>query len=60
MVKTYEQMGMGEQHAQMMDILKEADALSAWEKTLLIFNNNFFFSLFLTFIVALVASWRKR
>ena len=60
MVKTYEQMGMGEQHAQMMGILKEADALSAWEKTLLIFNNNFFFSLFLTFIVALVASWRKR
>ena len=57
MVKTYQQMGMGEQHAQMMDILAEADGLSAWEKTLLIFNNNFFFSTILSFIVAGVASY---
>ena len=60
MVKTYEQMGMGEQHAQMMDILKEADALSNWEKTLLIFNNNFFFSLILSFVVAWVSSWKVK
>ncbi len=59
MVKTYEQMGMGEQHAQMLEILKETDALSAWEKTLLIFNNNFFFSLILSIIVAVVASWKR-
>ena len=60
MLKMYEQMGMGEQHAQMMDILAEADGLSSWEKTLLIFNNNFFISLFLTIIVAWVASWKRK
>lgn len=59
MVKTYEQMGMGEQYAQMMDLLKETDGLSPWEKTLLIFNNNFFFSLILSVIVAVVASWKR-
>lgn len=56
MVKTYEQMGMGAQHAQMQEILIEADGLSAWEKTLLIFNNNFFFSIILSLVVAWVAS----
>ncbi len=59
MVQTYEQLGMEEQHVQMMDILKEADGLSAWEKTLLIFNNNFFISLFFSIIVAFVTSWKK-
>ena len=59
MVKMYEQMGMGDQHAQMMSILAEADALSAWEKTLMIFNNNFFISMFLSVIVAFVASWQR-
>ncbi len=59
MVKTYEQMGMGEQHVQMQQILTEADGLSAWEKTLLIFNNNFFFSIILSLFVAWVASWRR-
>lgn len=55
MVSTYEQMGMGEQRVQMMDVLREADRLSSWEKTLLIFNNNFFFSIILSFFVAGVA-----
>ena len=55
MVSTYEQMGMGEQRVQMMDVLREADGLSSWEKTLLIFNNNFFFSIILSFFVAGVA-----
>lgn len=59
MVQTYEQLGMGAQHAQMMDILRETDGLSAWEKTLLIFNNNFFISLFYSFIVAVAATWRR-
>jgi hypothetical protein len=43
----------------MMSILAEADALSAWEKTLMIFNNNFFISMFLSVIVAFVASWQR-
>lgn len=59
MVKTYEQLGMSDQHLQMLDILRETDGLSAWEKTLLIFNNNFFISLFFSFIVAFVASWKR-
>ena len=61
MVTMYEQMGMGEQHAQMMSILDETEALSAWDKTLLMFNNNFFFSIFLSLPVAFVVShdWRK-
>jgi len=59
MVQTYEQLGMGVQHAQMLDILQETDGLSAWEKTLLIFNNNFFISLFFSVIVAFIASWKR-
>ena len=59
MVQMYEQMGMADQHAQMMNILADADGLSAWEKTLLIFNNNFFVSLILSVIVAWVASWKR-
>lgn len=59
MVQTYKQLGMEAQHEQMLDILKETDGLSAWEKTLLIFNNNFFISLFFSFIVALAASWKR-
>ena len=59
MAKTYEQMGMEVQHAQMLEILAEVDGLSAWEKTLVIFNNNFVFSLVLSLVVAWVASWSR-
>ena len=59
LVATYQQIGMGEQYKQMMSMMEEMDGLSAFEKTLLIFNNNFFFSIILSFVVAIVASWSR-
>ena len=56
-VATYQQIGMGEQYEQMMHMMEEVDALSPLEKTLAIFNNNFFFGLLLSFVVAIVASY---
>ena len=57
MTSAYQQMGLGAQYAQMLDMMDEVDSLSAFEKTLLIFNNNFFFSIILSFLVAIVASY---
>ena len=57
MVGMYEQMGMGEQYSQMMSMLDELDGLSALEKAMAIFNNNFFCSIFASFVVAVVASY---
>ncbi|NLV52627.1 MAG: DUF4199 domain-containing protein [Bacteroidales bacterium] len=60
MTKTYQQMGMASQQTQMINILKEIDVLSAWEKTLVVFNNNFFFSVILSFVAAFVASRKSK
>lgn len=59
LVSTYQQMGMGEQYTQMAEMMEEVDGLSPFEKALLIFNNNFFFSIILSFVVAIVASWKR-
>lgn len=59
MVSTYQSMGMGEQYNQMLDMMREAGGLSALDKALIIFNNNFFYSLIFSFIVAFVASYKK-
>ncbi|MBQ9665723.1 MAG: DUF4199 domain-containing protein [Bacteroidaceae bacterium] len=60
MVSTYRQMGMGEQYSQMMSMLKEVNDLSVMEKALAVFNNNFFFSIFMSFIVAIAASYNLK
>ncbi len=60
MVETYRQLGMGDQYAQMLELLKQVDSLSAFDKTLAIFNNNFFWGLILSFIVAVVASYNLK
>ncbi len=57
MVTTYQQLGMGMQYEQMMQMVDELDNMSAFDKTLLIFNNNFFFGLIMSFLVAVVASY---
>lgn len=59
-VTTYQQMGMNEQYQQMLSMLEEANAFSTWEKTLVIFNNNFFFSILLSLVVAIVASYNLK
>lgn len=55
--KTYEHIGMSDSYNEMMQLLNEASSLSSFEKTLALFNNNFFMSLFLSFLVAFVASF---
>lgn len=57
MVTTYQQIGMGEQYEQMISMLQQMDNLTPFEKTLLIFNNNFFISIILSFVVGIVASY---
>lgn len=57
MAAMYRQIGMGEQYAQMLQMMQELEELSPLEKALAVFNNNFFFSLFWSFIVAIVASY---
>lgn len=59
-VTTYRQMGMGEQYDQMLSMMGDIEALSAWEKTLMVFNNNFFVSVVLSLLVAIVASYDLR
>ena len=56
-VNTYQQIGMGEQYSQVMKMMDELNDLSAFDKTLMIFNNNFFFSLVMSLVVAFVASY---
>lgn len=60
MVTTYQQIGLGEQYEQMQKMLGEMNSLSALEKTLMVFNNNFFFSIIMAFVVAFVASYDLR
>jgi hypothetical protein len=60
MVTAYQQLGMGEQYEQMTSMLREMDELTAFEKALLVFNNNFFISIFMSFLVAFVASYDLR
>jgi hypothetical protein len=60
MVETYRQLGMSDQYSQMLELLKQVDSLSAFDKTLAIFNNNFFWGLILSFIVAVVASYNLK
>jgi phosphotransferase system glucose/maltose/N-acetylglucosamine-specific IIC component len=59
-VETYRQLGMTEQYKQMVDIVHEVDFLSPLDKTLALFNNNFFFSAIMSFLVAGVASVKLR
>lgn len=57
MVEAYRQMGMAEQYAQIKDMIRQVNDLSEWEKTLGLFNKNFFFSIIMSFVVAVVASY---
>lgn len=55
--RTYQQIGMGEQYAQITSMLDEINELSAFEKALAIFNNNCFYSFIMSFFVAIAASY---
>ena len=57
MVAAYRQMGLGEAYSQMQDALAEMQRMSDFDKALLLFNNNFCFSMILSFLVAIVASY---
>lgn len=56
MVVAYKQMGLVDAYAQMQETLAEMQRMSSFDKTLLLFNNNFCFSIILSFLVAIVAS----
>lgn len=56
MVATYKQMGLGDAYSQMLDALAEMQSMSSFDKALLLFNNNFFFSIIMSFLVAMAAS----
>lgn len=56
MVVAYKQMGLGDAYSQMMDALSEMQRMSAFDKALLLFNNNFCFSIIASFLVAIAAS----
>ena len=56
MVATYKQLGLGDAYSQMMDALSEMQMMSAFDKALLLFNNNFCFSIIASFLVAIAAS----
>ncbi|MCH5175290.1 MAG: DUF4199 domain-containing protein [Prevotellaceae bacterium] len=56
MVATYKQMGLGEAYSQMQTTLSEMQSMSAFDKALLLFNNNFCFSIIMSFLVAIAAS----
>lgn len=51
---TYGEMGMTEYYKQAIDTVNELGTLSAFEKTLILFNQNFFASLVLSIPVAIV------
>lgn len=53
----YQQMGMTEQYEQITSIFNEFATFSPLDKTLLLFNNNFVFSIIFSFITAAVASY---
>lgn len=57
MASMYKQMGMGDAYAQMQDALAEMQGMSALDMALLLFNNNFMFSIVMSFLVAIAASW---
>lgn len=54
MKQLYEQMGMAEQYKEIQKMLDELAGLGAFDKALLMFNNNFFWSLLWSVILALV------
>ncbi|MBR0045794.1 MAG: DUF4199 domain-containing protein [Bacteroidaceae bacterium] len=60
MTSTYKSLGMGEQYAQMIDMMKDMSGLSALDKALIVFNNNFFYGLTFSFVVAIVASYNLK
>lgn len=57
LVAVYQQMGMEEQYKQMLDVLKDIEGMSAFDKALGLFNNNFIFGIAMSFIVGWVASF---
>lgn len=56
---TYAQLGMAEQYDEVMKMLVEINDLSSFDKALLLFNNNFMWGLFLSFVVAIPVSWKR-
>ena len=60
MLAAYKQMGLGEAYSQMLDALAEMQSMSAFDKALLLFNNNFVFSIIMSFLVAIAASYSLR
>ena len=57
LVSVYQQIGMEEEYKQMLDILKDIEGMSAFDKALGLFNNNFMFGIAMSFIVGWVASY---
>lgn len=60
MAETYRQMGLDGQYQQVMDVVHEVAILSPLDKALALFNNNFFFSIIMSFPVAAVASYNLK
>ena len=60
MVAAYQQFGLEDTYLQMQTTLAEMQNLSDFDKALLLFNNNFCFSIILSFFVAIVASYQLK
>ena len=56
----YTQMGLSSQYKEVIDMLDEVAGLGSFEKTLLLFNNNFTWGIFMSFLVAIPASWKHK
>ncbi len=55
----YRQMGMSESHQQITDMIQELSLLTPFDKTMMLFNQNFFFTLIISIPVAAVAYFSK-
>ena len=56
---TYRQAGLSAYYTQIIDMIHELELLSAFDKTLLLFNNNFLTSLILSLPIAVTAYYYK-
>lgn len=56
----YSQMGMGGEYGEMVNLLKEADKSTSFEKALLMFNNDITWGIAISFLVAITISWKRK
>lgn len=56
----YSQMGMGGEYGEMVNLLKEADKSTSFEKALLMFNNDITWGIAISFLVAITVSWKRK